>query len=165
MADVDTHIIVQRWKAELAELVPASLSPGAGRVPVFYSNPGDRWAGPDAVWFDDFVDNYEVRAMRATNRRHQTRSTFEVVVQVLMAGGSDPEREASLQYECDVHAADIRRAIIDHVSSEQHLSCPDLIDVAYIVDVRTARGFTDTGVGTRHVIRVGFDARPLGGSS
>lgn len=162
MADVPTFTVLQRWAETLRPLMPISIDPASGQpVPVFYAHPGDRWQGQDCVWFDRPVDSYTVGPMRAGRRRRSTTTTFQVVIEVFLEGPSDPSSWWSLQHECDLQAGLMRQVIDEHIADEEHLSCPDLIDVAQLVTSRSERGLTATGAGTRIVLDIQFDARIL----
>lgn len=160
--DVPTFTVLQRWAETLRPLMPVTVDPRSGDlVPVFYAHPGDRWTGPDCVWFDRPIDSYSVGPLRAARRRRMISTTFQVVIEVFLEGPSDPTQWWSLQHECDLQAAAIRQVIDENIADEEHLSCPDLIDVAQMVTSRAERGLTATGAGTRLVLDVQFDARIL----
>lgn len=160
--DAPTFTVLQRWAETLRPLMPLSVIPTSGdRVPVFYANPGDRFVGPECVWFDRINDDYGVIPLRAGRRRRLVTSTFQVVVEVFLEGRSNPNEWWSLQHDCDLQAAAIRQVIDEQIADEEHLSCPDLIDVAQLVQARTERGLTATGAGTRIILDVSFDARIL----
>lgn len=162
MADSPTFTVMQTWAETLRPLMPVTVDPRSGElVPVFYAHPGERWQGPDCVWFDRPIDAYNVGPMRSGRRRRMITSTFQVVIEVFLEGPSDPTSWWSLQHECDLQAGLIRQVIDEHIADEEHLACPDLIDVAQLVSSRADRGLTATGAGTRIVLDVQFDARIL----
>jgi hypothetical protein len=161
--DTPTFVVLKRWADHLAGLMPASIVPTTGHpvVPVYYSNPGDRVLGPDCVWFDRINDDYDVIPLKAGRRRRLITTTFQVVIEVFLEGPSAANDASSLQYDCDVQAAAIRQVIDEDIADEEHLQCPDLIDVAKLVRGRAERGLTATGAGTRVVLDVSFDSRIL----
>ena len=160
--DAPTFTVLQRWAETLRPLMPFTIAANLVEpVPVFYSHPGDRYVGPDCVWFDRVNDDYGVIPLRAGRRRRLVTSTFQVVIEVFLNGPSDPTNWFSLQHECDLQAGLIRQVIDEQIADEEHLSCPDLIDVAQLVRARTERGLTATGAGTRIILDVTFDARIL----
>lgn len=163
MADAPTFVVMKRWAEHLSGVMPPSVLPqvGAGTVPVYYSHPGDRHLGPDCVWFDRVIDDYNVVPLKAGRRRRLLTSTFQAVIEVFIEGASAASDWFDLQHDCDLQASAIRQVIDEDIADEEHLHCPDLIDVAKLVQSRTERGLTATGAGTRIILDVSFDARIL----
>lgn len=162
MADAPTFEVMHRWAETLRPLMPTQLE-SADLVPVWYSNPGDRTASRENVWFDQVTDDYEVHSLRQGRRRRKLRSGFEVIIEVILFGATaDSVLESEpLQLRCDRQVSAIRQVIDEHIADDEHLSCADLIDVAWLVSSKTERGLVDQGVANRTTLRVEFDARIL----
>jgi hypothetical protein len=152
-----TFTVLRSWVDALQAVMPGQLD-STGAVPVFYSHPGDRFAGSALVWLDDISTPSTVRPMRADRARRLITSEFAVVIGVTLEGAT---AGTELQYEVDTFAASIRTVIDEDVAIEQHLHRPDLVDVAKVLGSETERGLTATGAGCRITMRVSFDARFL----
>jgi len=154
-----TYRVIKTYQEWLATQVP--MQPQEDVVlPVFYSHPGDRWAGSALVWFDDIDDEYETHSLRAVVRRRLIQSQFSIIIGVELLGDTEDSMTA-LQFECDQYADTIRSIIDLDIATEEHLHSPELIDSASLIATATERGMTATGCGTRTTLRVSFDARFL----
>ena len=160
MAGAPTFEVLARYRDRLAGMMPTQPQHDA-IVPVFYSHPGDQWAGSALLWFDQVEEDFEIHSMRADKRRRLTHPRFFIVAAVALEGPTDPANAADLQLQADRFAASLRDIVDEDIALEEHLGCPDLIDVAKVVRCTTERGMFATGAGTRITITIEFDARHL----
>jgi hypothetical protein len=161
MAGDPTVAVKRRYAAVLADLMPTATD-GDGPVPVFYSFPGDTLCPREAVWLHGARTVIEQRVMRAQTRRRDLTVEFDVIVQVIAAQESEEsDPSESPQAAADERAFELLRIIDEQIATEEHLGCPDLVDVARLTGTRLEYGLTDLGNGSRIVATVSFDARVI----
>lgn len=153
-----------RWARTLAPLMPAATGQRGKRVPVFYAYPGDDHVQDEMLFLSGGVTDLAVHSLRAATRRRVLTSEFLVVAQVRVLGdtqpGTDPLKQPA-QHTADRRASTLIAVAENHIATDEHLACPDLIDKAWAGRITSDFGTSDTGAWTRKILTVRFEARIL----
>lgn len=160
------HEVKLRWLRKLATLMPPITDDPAGRrVPVFYSYPGDDYAGREFLFASGARTSSQVHSMRAEKRKRVLTCEFELVTEVLIEGRSQlvdiTDPGSPLPYAADLRAEALWAIAENHIATEEHLACPDIVDKAWAGDVVNQDGVQDTGSWTRCIATIRFEARIL----
>lgn len=116
-----------------------------------------------AIWFGPSRSVYERHGLRADRQRRIVTCTFNVCIQVLVAGVSNDKAFAAYPAAllAESYAYDLWQPIDEHVADDKHLSSPSLVNFATVDGEATNAGFTDTGYGFELFMPINVNFRLL----